>query len=118
MDILADKHCHVFKFYNLKDFRPELLKNLWKTEEINRAFGKALKMLRVKNQELARYSPEQALVQRILVGGEMIDAIVQDPLLPGMYLPDGWKADELRKSFFAWDKKVTEAAKPYWVKIF
>ncbi len=29
-----------------------------------------------------------------------------------------WKAGELRREFFNWDKQVTEIAKPYWEKIF
>jgi DNA-binding transcriptional regulator PaaX len=117
LDILAEKHCHVFRFHNLKDVPPDRLKKLWRTEELNRSFNHALQVLAKKENELTRYSPEQALVQKMQVGGRMIDIIFQDPLLPAIYLPGDWKADELRHAFFTWDNKVTEIAKPYWGKI-
>jgi phenylacetic acid degradation operon negative regulatory protein len=117
-NIFLHKHCHLSKFYNVKDLPAAVISRLWDLKAVNQSFLKALRLLDNKNKELKDYSPAQALIEKMLVGEHMIHAIFKDPLLPDMYLPDNWKADQLRKEFFNWDKAATAASRPYWEKVF
>ncbi|MBN1797961.1 MAG: hypothetical protein JW822_05270 [Spirochaetales bacterium] len=117
-DVFLHKHCQLFKFYNIKEISVPQIGELWNLKNINQSFLKALRLLDKKGGELATYTPEQALIEKMETGERMIHTIFKDPLLPDIYLPEDWKADQVRTNFFKWDKAATAASQPYWENIF
>lgn len=61
---------------------------------------------------------EQALVEKMVVGDEIVNILFKDPLLPEVFLPEEWKGKELRQGFIEWDNEVTNISRPYFWRIF
>ena len=81
-EIFFAKHCHLFEFVNIKQMPVAEISKLWHLKTVNRSFLEALQLLAKKNKALSSYSAEQALIEKMIVGEQMIHAIFMDPLLP------------------------------------
>ncbi len=117
-NIFNNEHCKVIKFQGHKEFSRKEVSKLWNLDEINNKFKKGLELLNEKMSLLTTMAPIEALKERMITGGLIVDILFKDPLLPDMFLPNDWKADELKKKFEIWDKITTEKSRSYWEKIF
>ncbi len=117
-DILNSRHCSMVRFQYLNDMGKEDIIRLWKLNEINEILGSGLKIINNKTRDMASLSAEEAFVDRMLTGGEMVNILFKDPLLPDEFLPEGWNGKGLRNEFSVWVEAVSERSRPYWSKIF
>lgn len=116
--LFQSPHCQAIRFHPVREFTQAEVATLWRLEQVEAECRRGLTLLTQKRVELVSWSPEQALVEKMEVGGAVIPILFQDPLLPEEYLPADWNMEALRKSFFQWDRDVTDASKPYWEEIF
>lgn len=111
-------HCRTIRFHPLQEFTRNEVAILWKLDEIIRECSRGLALLKEKLAELPGCTPEQALVEKMEVGGEVVPILFLDPLLPPEFLPENWHMDDLRQAFWEWDRAASAASKPYWEHIF
>lgn len=111
--LIENKHCTLIQFDFYQAVTKADVDKLWKVEAVNCVFKETINLVSEHMQKLGGYSPEEGLKSRILVGNEIVNALFRDPLLPDEYLPEDWKAEELRQLFTAFDKKMTQVAEPY-----
>jgi phenylacetic acid degradation operon negative regulatory protein len=116
-DILKSKHCSIIKFKYLNGISKEEVISLWKLNKINKILDSGLKIINSKSKNLTLLSPEKVFIYYIITGGELVDILFQDPLLPDEFLPENWKGKELRNKFTVWSNAVSEISKPYWGRI-
>ncbi len=105
-----------FSFYSGKEL--ERIPLLWKVKIINEEFKHSLEYIKKGCKEYDLSIPEEALKGKMIVGNKIVKQLFTDPLLPEQFLPNDWCGNELRKSFFEWDKLTTEKSRPYWEQIF
>jgi DNA-binding transcriptional regulator PaaX len=117
-NIFTNKHCHVIQFKNYHKISKEKISHIWELDNINSGFMDGLTLIKGKKDKIEHFNSKEALVEKMSVGDIIVNLLFKDPLLPSVFLPESWKAGELRREFFNWDKQVTEIAKPYWEKIF
>ena len=113
----STKHCKTIRFFPVEKFGNEDINRIWKIALVNQNLTNGLKLLREKYNELTKLTPEQAFVNKILIGNQIVHLLFTDPLLPDRFLPSDWKGNKLRKEFTEWDKKVSEISKPFWSNI-
>lgn len=111
-------HCRAIRFHPLQGLTQKEVVALWKLDETIRKCERGLALLTAKQAELSAWTPEQALVEKMEVGGEVVPILFLDPLLPPEFLPPNWRMDNLRQAFRDWDRAVSTASKPYWEHIF
>ncbi len=104
-----------FKFHQKPDI--SRISSIWKLSVVLKDFTGMASLLMEKMACIDDYSPEEALFEKITVGNNVVKTLFKDPLLPEELLPDNWPGDKLRILFRKWDKRVTERAKPYWIRI-
>ncbi len=87
-----DRGSLVFELGGLDESSEERARALWDTRALTRAYRDQLERLErsaAKLEELAAVSLERALVESFLLGGEAINLLAFDPLLPEEILPAG-----------------------------
>ena len=89
----------------------------WLVEKINQDFQKGLEKIGNSTRKFNSLSPEQAFVEKMVVGGEIVSILFKDPLLPDIFLPKNWKGQELKEQFDRWIKALWKLSRPYWRKI-
>ena len=112
-----NKYCRFIKFQNFIDFSKQEISRLWDLEKKNQAFKSALTIIKDKKAKIHSLSPECALKDRFLTGSQIVKILGQDPLLPDIYLPEDWKAGELKKAFLEMDRLYTNQSRSYWQAI-
>ena len=58
-------------------------------------------------------SPRDAFRKRNMSGGQLVQALARDPLLPPELLPAKWPASRLRRSFLELDRILLEKSLPF-----
>lgn len=114
---LFNKYCTIIRFKYHNDISKAKIIKLWKLNEINNDMKSKIKTIKTNKDKIKRFSPKQAYIKKMLIGNEIVNTLFKDPLLPEIFLPDGWKGNVLRKIFFHLDNELTKISRPYWEKI-
>ncbi|MCP4129806.1 MAG: hypothetical protein GY754_02200 [bacterium] len=116
-DIFHNDHCKAIRFSHFDDISTAEVSSLWKLDDINKQFEYGLTLIEEKRSRMHNFNPEQALVEKMIVGDTIVNILFSDPLLPGQFLPNNWKGEPLKKEFFSWNKEITEISRAYWSKV-
>jgi len=116
--LVESRYCTLIQFDFYQPITKAEVDKLWKVEAANCKFTEIINLIAEHMRSSDNYSPVDALKNKILVGNEIVNALFSDPLLPYEYLPDDWKAEELRQLFIAFDDKMTQISEPLTNKIF
>jgi phenylacetic acid degradation operon negative regulatory protein len=116
--LISNGYCKLIRFNFFMEITKQEVSGLWSLDKVNLEFKRGLKLLESRYDDIDTYSPAEALKQRMLTGNMIIEILFKDPLLPALFLPQDWKAGELKSKFFKWDRKITDVSRPYWKKIF
>jgi len=106
-------YARLLRFQPEKQFSYQDVSEVWRLEALNHEFENTLGKLQRITARIPGFSPREALRQRMNTGDLVINTLFKDPLLPGVFLPDKWKGDDLRELFLKWDEAVTERAMPF-----
>lgn len=112
-----NKNARLIQFKPVIPLSKEFIHRLWNLDTLNKGFNKGIRLIQ-KYDDSGSKSPEQAFVEMMQTGGEIVKILFTDPLLPDSYIPDNWKADDLRNKFNSFIKQTREASRLFWEKIF
>ncbi len=111
--IKTEKYCKSIQFKYMDAVSDREVCELWNIDKINQKLSHGLSLIEHKERMLNDLNPEQALVEKMVVGDTIVKTLFMDPLLPKRFLPDDWNGNELRKRFAQWNLMVTQASKCY-----
>ncbi len=111
------KCARIIQFKPEIEFSKEFISNLWDLEDLNTGFNNGLKLIN-KHNKFNSKRPEQAFINMMEIGGQIVKILFSDPMLPDCYVPGNWKANELRNKFNKFIKDSKKASKSFWNKIF
>lgn len=110
-------NCRMIKFQSRFGISEEEVSQLWKLDQVNREFGKALGLINKSLTKIPNLTPEQAFVEGMNMSAIIVGTLFQDPLLPDVYLPNDWKGKELKQQFKSYNRTVQYHSKPFWNQI-
>ena len=117
-DLVAHPCCHMIRFDCTKAIANEDVNRLWQLERVHREFERGLKLLEERDHDLHSLNPERAFVEQMNLGGEIVQILAQDPILPELYLPENWQGARLKQKFRDWLEKAHTRSRSFWNKIF
>ncbi|MBN2049360.1 MAG: hypothetical protein JW760_02865 [Spirochaetales bacterium] len=98
-----------FEFFSTPD--EEEISALWNLPEVNALCRQGLSIIEESRKRFRDFSPEEAFIEKMLRGGEIVEILFRDPLLPDIFLPAGWSGPELKREFSAWNRELTDLSK-------
>jgi phenylacetic acid degradation operon negative regulatory protein len=111
------KSARIIQFKPEVEFTKEFISSLWNIRNINTGFITGLQLIN-KKSKFNSMKPEQAFFNMMIIGGQIVKILFSDPVLPDCYLPDSWKANELRDKFNGFITTSREVSRSFWEKIF
>jgi DNA-binding transcriptional regulator PaaX len=111
------KSSRIIQFKPEVEFTKEFISSLWNIRNLNSGFINGLLLIN-KYSKFNSMKPDQAFVNMMNIGGQIVKILFSDPVLPDCYLPENWKANELREKFNGFITKSREASRLFWEKIF
>ncbi|MBN2628320.1 MAG: BlaI/MecI/CopY family transcriptional regulator [Spirochaetales bacterium] len=115
--ILYPEFCRVIEFRPEGGFSVEEAGRLWNLGDRASHMIRAASGLQDAMDSLSRFSAEEAFVQRMLRGDELVNALAADPLLPAGLLPPDWPAEHLKLLFGRWNRLIEPRAKEFYEDI-
>ncbi len=112
--IFADPRFSPLRFKPHRPLKPDEAERLWKIDQAGTVMRKALSLAEAGLEKLSSASSQEAFAMRYRLGGELVQALFSDPLLPAEFLPADWPAPGLRRLFKRFDGLAAERSKPFW----